>query len=241
MIETIQKIQEAKTIIARDVPNDMRLYAGHQMAKAEASRSLETLYKQLAEDVAQVAVPVYVSGSTGLQLARSMQLQTPSAVVDLNDIYRTVFDAIAPTIGRSREFGVSQFATFLREIRQLAAANGLAAVQTPQFGEPVVVNDDAKLMETVVNLCEKAVGAELAVNYVRKQAGEQAVKVIEAKVPVFPVFILNAPADLQPLLTKKLFKRNLSAAIEAPSEVTEEAAIDALKTIKKTLKNTKEI
>lgn len=240
MIDTIKKIQETRHILDRPYPEDRRFIPGHEMAKAEAARNIEKLNALLAEDVAQVAVPVYVGGENAKALAEAMANVTEAAIVDLNNLYGPVFDVVKSSIGRSREFGVSQFALIVREIRQLAIQNGLAAIEVPQFGEPEVVENDAKLAELVAKYASKTVGVELAVNYVRKSAGEQAVKVITEKIPVFPVFILNAPTEQQFLLTQKLFRRNIEVVLDAPSEVNEDAALNSLKTIKKTLKNNKE-
>jgi hypothetical protein len=240
MIETISKINAANTIIAKPFPDDMRFRAGHELAKKEAAIVLEKLQKTLAEEVALVAVPVYVSGKNAKALAVAMSEQTPAAVVDLNAIYGTIFESVKRSIGRSQEFGVSQFAIVIQELRQMAVQNNLAAIDIPKFGEPVSIANDEALMATVVRYADLTVGAELAVNYIRKQTGEQAVKAIQEKVPVFPVFVLNAAQKHQELLTKKLFRRSIDAAVEAPTEVNEEAAINALKSIKKTLKNNKE-
>lgn len=240
MIETINKITTANNVIAKQLPDDMRFRAGHELAKKEAAVSLEKLTKTLAEEVAQVAVPVYVSGKNASKLAVAMAEQTPAAVVDLNQIYGNLYEAVKRSIGRSKEFGVSQFAIVVQELRQMAVQNGLAAIDIPKFGEPEVVNTDEALMATVVKYADQTVGVELAVNYIRKQTGEQAVKVVTEKVPVFPVFIVNAAQKHQELLTKKLFRRSIDAAVEAPPEVNEEAAINALKSIKKSLKNNKE-
>ena len=240
MIETIKKIEAAKAVIAREMPDDMRFRPGFELAKREAEGSLEKLYKTLGEEVTSVAVPVYVSGANAEKLSKLMSEMAPAAIVDLNAIYKTITDAVKVSMGRGNEFGVNQFAIVVRELRQMAVANNLASIMPPQFNEPEVVATPEALSATVVRYADKAVGVELAVNYIRKQTGEQAASTITEKVPVFPVFILNCPEKHRELLTKKLFKRSLDAAVEAPAEVNEEAAINALKSIKKSLKNNKE-
>lgn len=238
MIETIKKIQAVNDVLALPLPDEMKFRPGYEMAQNEAKRTLETLRKKLGDEVADVAVAVYVDGENAKTLAAAMLDQTDGAVADLDDIYETLVKQVSQSVGRNREFGVNQYALVLRELRQLAAANGLAGIETPTFSGPFVFENEDVLRQTVVDLASRAVGVELAVNYIRKQTVESASKLNE-KTPVFPVFVLNCRVD-RDLLTKKLFRRGLDATVKAPAEVNEEAAINALKSIKKSLKQTKE-
>lgn len=238
--KTLAEIHKAQEVLALPVPDEMKFRPGYEMAQREAKLNLEKLLSQLGEHLSSVAVTVYVDGEQAPALAAAMQNITDAAVVDLDKIYAPLVAQVAQSIGRNKEFGVNQFALIIRELRQLAAANQLAAIQTPQFTEPFVFQDDAQLTKLVVDYANKAVGVELAVNYIRKQVSEQASKISTKQVvPVYPVFVLNCRLD-RDLLTQKLFRRGLGTTITAPTEVNDEAAINALKSVKKYLKQTKE-
>jgi hypothetical protein len=236
VIENIQKIKDAKATISRQPPDDMRFRPGHELAAKQAERELPGLYKALAEDVSSVAVPVYVHGEKAAVLAKEMGLQTPSAAVDLHALYGPLTEKVRQSIGRANEFGVNQFSLVIRELRQLAIENKLAELSVPKFREPETFSGPEELAKLVLRYAQEAVGDELVVNYIRTQTAEQVAKVVDEKVPVFPVFILNSAPSQRETLTKKLFKRNIDATVNAPSEVDEEAAIAALKTIKESLK-----
>lgn len=238
MIETIKQIKANQEILARPLPDEMKFRPGYEMGQNMAKRELETLYKKLGEDINYVAVAVYVDGENAPALVEGMLAETDGCSADLNVLYGPLIAQVGASVGRTREFGVNQFALIVREVRQLAVANNLAAIEIPVFKEPFVFQDDSQLAQTVIDYANKAVGVELAVNYIRKLTAEAAAKTTE-KIPVFPVFIMNCRLD-RDLLTKKLFKRGLDVAITAPSELDKDSAINALKSIKKALKPSKE-
>lgn len=242
MIEqTIAAINAAQATILRDPPNDFRVMAGFEMARNVAKTDLVKLTKQLQDEVMQVAIPVFVSGAKAGEFAAEMAKQTPAATVDLANIYQLVYDAVAPSVGRDRTFGVSQFMLVVTTLRQLAVETGLAAIEMPKFGEPEIVATPDDLRRVIFKYADKAVGSELSVEYVRKQVSTQATDALaESKgVPVFPVFLVNANQEHQNRLAQT-FKRPVDVALMAPDVVTEAAAIEALKTIKKTIKKSKE-
>jgi tagatose-1,6-bisphosphate aldolase len=239
MIETIEKIAEQRKRLDAERPNDYRFLPGWEMAKREAAIEIEKLSKTLADEVANIAVPVYVEGAQAAALAKSMQDQTPAAIVDLEALYGPLADRVKQSMGRGNEFGVNQFALIVREVRQLGIDNGVASMKLPKFNAPVVCPDTQALKKTMLEYVNDMVDTELTVNYIRKQAREQVAAEITSKVPVFPVFVVNYAGDKESL-TKKLFKRNLDAVVEAPAEVNEETTLSALKSIKKSLKEKKD-
>lgn len=239
MLETIQKIAEQRKRLESDPPTDRRFLPGWEMGKRDAQEQLKTLSKALADEVSLVAIPVYVTGDNALELAKSMQEQTPSAVVNVSDLYAGMELNLKNSMGRGQEFGVNQFAMIVREVRQLGIDNEVPSMKLPKFTTPIVVPDDQALRKTVLEYVEEMVGTELTVNYIRKQAREQVSAEVTGKVPVFPVFVVKYNGDTD-VLTKALFKRNLDVTIEAPAEVTEETTLNALKSIKKSLKDKKE-
>ncbi len=238
MIDTIQQIKTAQEVLARPLPDEMKFRPGYEMAQNTAKRDLEKLLVKLGEDVSNVAVTVYVDGPTAPELCEAMLKETDGCAVDLNELYGPLVAQVKASIGRSKEFGVNQFALIIREVRQLAVQNNLAAINIPTFKEPFVFQDDGQLEQTVVDYANKAVGVELAVNYIRKQAATEAAKLTE-KTPVFPVFIKNCRID-RDALAKKVFKRGLEVTVVSPVEIDKDSAINALKSIKKSLKQTKE-
>ena len=242
MIEqTISSIQAARATILRDPPNDFRVMAGFEMARNTAKTDLVKLTKQLQSEVMDIAVPVFVSGANAGEFAAAMGKLTPTATVDLKNIYQLVYDAVSPSIGRESTFGVTQFMLVVTTLRQLAVETGLAAIEMPKFEEPEVVNTPEDLRRVIFKYADKAVGSELSAEYVRKQVSTQAVDALtEFKVvPVFPVFLVNANPAHQGRLAQT-FKRPVEITLTAPDVVTEEAATEALKSIKKTIKKSKE-
>lgn len=241
MIEIINKIRTANAVINRDLSSiEPRFRPGHEAAKREAATTVEKLAKSLSEEISGISVPVYINGTNARNLAEAMGELTPSAIVDLNVIYKPIIESVAATIGRSREFGPTQFSVMVKQLRDLATENGLPSMGNLKFGEPVIVTSPEFLEKTVLQYVASSVGSDLAVNYIRKQAAEQAVKVVSEKIPVFPVFVLNSNVDHHESLTKKLFKRNVEVVLDAPAEITEKVALNSLNTVKKSLKNTKE-
>jgi len=238
MNNTIEQIKANQAILVRPMPDEMKFRPGHEMAVNTAKRELETLYKKLAEDLGAVSVVVYVDGANAPKLVEEMLAETDGCGVDLNTLYGPLISQVSQSIGRTKEFGVNQFAMVVRELRQLAVSNSLAAIEIPVFKEPFVFQTDEQLAQTVIDYANKAVGVELAVNYIRKLTAEAAAKTTE-KIPVFPVFVMNCRLDRE-LLTKKLFKRGLDVTITAPNELDKDSAINALKSIKKALKPSKE-
>jgi hypothetical protein len=236
--DTIVRLNEARATLVREPPNDFRVMAGFEMARNTAKRDVETLTKQLSREAMEIGVPVFVTGGKALEFSKAMADITPSAVVDLKDIYQLVYDAVAQSLGRDKTFGVSQFMIVVTTLRQLAVDNGLAAIEMPKFEEPEVVNTPEDLRRVVLKYADKAVGSELSAEYVRKQVALQAAEVLDRGVPVFPVFLVNAKEHQNRLA--QTFKRPAEVSLTAPEEVTEETAIEALKTIKKTVKKSKE-
>lgn len=242
MIEqTISQIHAAQATILREPPNDFRVMAGFEMARNVAKTDLVKLTKQLQEEVMGIAVPVFITGAKSNEFAAEMAKLTPTATVDLQNIYQLVYDAVAPSVGRDRTFGVSQFMLVVTTLRQLAVDTGLAAIEMPKFEEPEIVNTPEDLRRVIFKYADRAVGSELSAEYVRKQVAKQATDALaEFKVvPVFPVFLVNANPAHQNRLAQT-FKRPVEVTLTAPDVVTEEAATDALKTIKKTIKKSKE-
>jgi hypothetical protein len=215
--------------------------AGFEMARNVAKTDVIKLTKQLQGEIMDIAVPVFVGGDNAADFAAEMGKLTPTATVDLKNIYQMVYDAVAPSIGRESTFGVSQFMLVVTTLRQLAVDTGLAAIEMPKFEEPEVVNTPEDLRRVIFKYADKSVGSELSAEYVRKQVATQAVDALaELKsVPVFPVFLVNANPAHQGRLAQT-FKRPVEISLTAPAEVTEEAAVEALKTIKKTIKKSKE-
>lgn len=236
---TITKIKEAQATILRDPPNDFRVLAGFEMARTVAKREIEGLNKTLADQLLAIAVPVFITGDNATSLANEICKITPAATVDLDNIYKTVFNAVSPSIGRDRTFGINQFMLVMSTLRQMALDNDLSAIEMPSFEEQEVVRTDNDLNKVILKYANKAVGVELAAVYARKQAAEQAVLSVDSSVSVFPVMLINANPNHQGPLAKT-FKRPVDVSLVAPNEVTEEAVIEALKTIKKTIKKTKE-
>lgn len=237
---TITQIKEARATILRDPPNDFRVMAGFEMARAAAKRDIEGLLKKLSSELMSIAVPVFISGPGAVELATKMSEATPAATVDLNNIHQTLFNAVSPSIGRDRTFTVPQFMLVVSTLRQLALDNGFGAIENLTFEEPVVVKTDEDLRKVIQKYTDKAVGVELAAEYARNQAAEQAIVALDGQtVPVFPVFLLNTIASHQTAMART-FKRPVEIFIQAPDVVTEEVVIEALKTIKKSLKKNKE-
>lgn len=239
MIEIIEKLKAAKGILTRDPPDDMKFRPSFELAQQEAKREIGPLTDKLIEAIAGVSVPVFVLGSTARKLSEQAIEETPSAVVDLNDIYQTLVDDVRQSIGRSQEFGVSQFVIVMRNLRGMAEKSGLHSIANVSFGEPLAIQSDEQLKRVVIEYANRIVGSDLAVNYVRKVAATQAAERVEEKVPVFPVFILNSTPELRAALGNKLFRKAKSIEIEAPAELTKDSALDMLESIKKTLKGNK--
>jgi len=233
MIEIIEEIKKAKQLVNKDKPEDWRVWPGFLMSQAEAKRSLEPLTKKLSEAVLGVAVPVFIDGLKAKELASAMAEQTPVAVVDLDSLYGKLEETIAPTIGKTREFSVSQFVLLINTLRQMAVDNGLAGIEQPKFEEPVIIQNTSMLREQIEKYTKFAVGSELAKQMVVAQMSEQALNTIERKVSVFPVLLLNVKENMRNDISKA-FKRP-EVSLNSKDEVTEEAAIEALKTIKKTI------
>jgi hypothetical protein len=235
MIEAIQKVRAAREIIARPLPDEMKFRPGHEMLIKEAQASLPGLLKNLASEVYNVSVPVYVVGPKALDLAKLMAEETPAAVIDLNELYDPVTARITLSIS-GNEFGINQFSMLLRELRQLAVDNDLAALDRPEF-IPETFQSTAELRRIIAKNIEKIVGNELTVNYIKKRSALIASEVVTEKVPVFPVMIVGFYGD-QTALTKRLFKRNLDAEVYTTSEtvVDSQSAVEALKLVKQTLK-----
>lgn len=231
----IQSVQNAKHILAQDPPVDYRVRAGFEMSQAQAKRDIVELEKKLAAEISDIAVPVFVDGEKAAVLAETMKDQTSLAIVDLDKVYGTLVQSVEATIGRSREFGVTQFSKIVTTLRQTAVESGLAGVNVPSFGEPVIVPSAKETADVVMKFCNQIVGPELALQFVRTEAAKQAVVEIEGKVAVFPVLILSAPESVRDALTKA-FKKPLSLTLTATNEPNEEEAIKALKTIKTALK-----
>lgn len=240
MLETISKIESAKALLNKAPPDEMKFRPSFEMAVNTAKTDLPKLYVQLAEDVAKVAVPVYVVGEKAETLAKAMQDQTASAVVDVGAVFDRLVQRIAASVGRSNEFGVNQFSLLVQELRQLGIENSIPSMTIPKFSTPETFDSPEGLKKIVLRYARMAVGDDLAVNYIRTKTSEQVALVVKEKVPVFPVFVLNADVDNRDTLTKRLFKRNVDVVVNAPPEVDEDAAIKALKTIKSALKGTKE-
>lgn len=242
MIEqTIAKINEANKVLLKDPPNDFRVMAGFELARVTAKREIGELTKTLSQEIMNIAVPVFVNGKQAADFVAEMAALTPSATVDLDNIYKSVYDAVKPSIGRENIFGITQFMLLVTTLRELAVDNGLAAIEMPKFEEPLVMTSEKVLKDTIFKYSNQAVGAELAAEYARKQTAEQAVisLVDGAPITVFPVFLLNSTAAHQSALART-FKRSLDITLTAPNEVTEASAVEALKSIKKNLKKTKE-
>lgn len=241
MIETIEAIRRAQAILVKEPPEDRRVWAGLEMAQAEAKRSLGDLEKKLAIEISDVAVPVFIDGPQSAALAKFMHEETQLAVVDLDIVYGALVDSIEATIGKSREFGVTQFSKIVTSLRQTAVEAGIAGVNVPSFGEPVVVATKADTAKEVLRFANQIVGHELALQYVRNQSAKQSVEELPTggKLAVFPVLILNAPESVRAALSKT-FKRSLDLTLTASNDPTHEEAIKALKTIKTALKPNKE-
>lgn len=229
--DTIKKIKDARAIVVKDLPADPRVWAGFQMAQAQAKRELPDFLDALAGEIQSVAVPVFVSGANALEFANEMAALSPAAVVNLDGIYKALHDAVAPSIGRDKTFNVTQFMLVVSALRQMAIENGLAAIEVPSFEGPEVVNTDEELDRVILKYADRAVGIELAANYAKTQAAEQAVSLITESVNVFPVFLLNANGSRQNALAKT-FRRPVEVKLQAPEVVTAESAEEGLKAVR---------
>lgn len=235
MIDIIEKLNAAKEMLKKDPPSDMRFRPSFELAQKEAAREIEPLTTKLVDAVAAISVPVFINGTNAQILAERASDETPAAIVSVNGLYDNVINEVRQSIGRSREFGVSQFVIVMRNIRSMAEKSGLHSIANVSFGEPVIVKDDQHLAALVVEYAERIAGADLAVNYVRKVAATQAAERVDSKIPVFPVFIVNSTPELRTVLGNKLFKAK-SIDYSAPADLTKDSALEMLKELKKTLK-----
>lgn len=236
MIETIKTIKENLKMLNKPIPDEMKFRPSWEMAQREAKVNIEKMYTQLAEEVGEVAVAVFVNGSTAKKLSEEMLEQTPGALVDLDSLYAPLVGTVRQSMSRTNEFSLTQFVLLIRELKQLASDVGIGRLNSVDFSDTVVVAPEA-LHSVVLDYVDRACGVDLATSYMRKIMAQEAVKTVSKKTPVFPVYVINCPTKLQVTLGLRAFKRGISTSVVAPEAVTEEAAIETLKTIQKQLKN----
>src|SRR4051812_22339910 len=120
--DALKKLKETRAAAARDFAGDVRTRPGHEMAQRQAQADLPGLEKKFAAlFVKNIAFPIFLSGpeEATKEFVAFAKDKTEVVTLSYEGLFENLSSSVKASIGRHREFGTSQYAILVRELRQL--------------------------------------------------------------------------------------------------------------------------
>lgn len=150
-------------------------------------------------------------------------LENGAVAIDADSIYQKIADAVTPTMGRNREFSVTQVSLMDHTLRELVEKTGYdGELNRTQISELRVCKDRQRLVSYIRDLVARSNGSTPATVCAQSEIVAQAIaKEFTGKRLV--VVVRNASAGNRASIGG-LFRKNTSVNVDDIAEVTEEVA-----------------
>jgi len=221
-----------------EVPRNVR--PGKEAQKREAADSLDDLRSSYGEALRKATFGISVTGPGAEEFVKRATEEAEVLVVDSNALYQRIADRVAPTVGGSGEFGVSQYSVVIQELRNVGGELNVTSMPAPKWAEPVNVGGYKDLVAHVANMVSSSVGLDLVALYMTRQVLDKALK---AKVNrnTVPVVVTGLTEGREPEFLTKTFQKGRNVVVRTTSkeEVTTEYVLEVFNNVKKQLKTQK--
>jgi len=214
-----------------DVPSRVRV--GRESAKQTAQANLENILDRYAEQLRQSAFTIFVTGNGSEEFARIAAAEGPAIVVDAMALYKKFAEAIEPTFGSKRQFGVTQLGVLLQEMRFVGQDLRLREIDAPRGIDTAIVKDQEANQIFVKNLIE-SVPSDINLPYMERLVLDAAISNEFSWPGTVPVVVLNAALDIDKIGPK--FLGGQFTSVNTTTEtVTREQVISTFVSISKAL------
>lgn len=235
ILKELKVVKKSANLDIDVIPQHIR--PGHEMAKREANEKLPRLFREYLDTVFKSARGLFPNGSEDntKQYVEVAKKEGGIVVVDGGEMYRNMAKQIEPSIGSSRDFGVTQLQLLMAMVRVISNDIGFQEPVPPTMTELRACTTFEDLVEYVRILCERAMGNKLYVSYVTFKVADAALEADFAG-KVLPVAITHTTSADRAVLAS-LFVANTSFNLDDADEIDAKYVIS---TFKKVTKNTPE-
>lgn len=229
-VESYKDLMALSNLDLDEVPKSVR--AGRESQKREAQSGLHAAKEVVQANLKKALFGICVKGDVEAFVAIATE-EAECLVVDADAMYRRISNFVGSTMGDRQEFGVSQFAALIQELRQIGTELKLGEMPSPRWTEPVSVGNQAGLFKQVKTMVESATGIELLARYVTSQIVDAAIASGVAKNTV-PVILKGEASEA---LLNSIFQEGRTLTTTLEGVVTKEVVLEVFSKVKKQLKS----
>lgn len=239
--ELLQQMDQAKKLATIDTDAwDFRSKPSIEATKKQAQENLVEMVKEYSNRVLSNTLGIFLSGEQAKQqlFAEIAGAEAGALVFDADAMYRRIAIDMEPSIGPSRQLGMTQQTVLIANLRIIGQELGVASLPIPKFSESDSVAPDLDaLAKAIKNSCRRAFGEDLNILSLRSEIVKQAQEK-KLAAPVTAVVILGTDSDEAEEIGKAFTKSvSVSLGTGENGEVTQETVLKQLNSINKKLKN----
>ena len=219
-----------------DVP--MRVRSGRETQKREAAANLEGYRTAYGKALQKSLFVIAVVGEGTDAFSKIAVEEADCLVIDGDEMLKRIIDRIEPSMGSSREFGVSQYSSLIQELRSIGMELEVESMPSPKWSEPMAVGNRGGLLQHVRQMVESGVGLDLQTLYIQKQILAVALKSGSDRNTI-PVVVTGLPRQSATALLTKISHDGRNTFVDASIDMNKEFVLEIFNKIKKQLKTNK--
>jgi len=235
--EALKKFNENEKLADTVMENvEPKFRGGRESLKRDAEAARGQVRRAYAQLLHKAAFGVVISGpGTEKFIALAEEEVIGLLSIDGGEMFNKIADAIEPTLGVGREFGVGQFGRLIQEVATIAKELGIYSMASPKWTEAASTPDRKGLVNHIKAMVNSSIGTELLALYVQRQLTDAGLKSESTKANV-PVLIHGIESERAQELGNAVFSLGRGTAVEVQEGVTREFVVETFGRVKKQFK-----